>query len=119
VAALGKPLSVSHRILPEFREYERTSTVVVNAYLQPLMQSYMERRSARERGEKEQQEKMAHARRGGKMRRASSSCNRAAESRRWNRRRGNRCAPCYRVRRADWWARRRWRAQRVPKDSLL
>jgi len=44
---LGKPLSVSHRILPEFREYERTSTVVVNAYLQPLMQSYMERLSAR------------------------------------------------------------------------
>src|SRR6266403_5162930 len=43
VAELGKPLSVSHRILPEFREYERTSTVVVNAYLQPLMQSYMER----------------------------------------------------------------------------
>jgi N-methylhydantoinase A len=40
---LGKPLSVSHRILPEFREYERTSTVVVNAYLQPLMQSYMEK----------------------------------------------------------------------------
>ena len=39
---LGKPLSVSHKILPEFREYERTSTVVVNAYLQPLMQSYME-----------------------------------------------------------------------------
>jgi N-methylhydantoinase A len=44
---LGKPLSVSHRILPEFREYERTSTVVVNAYLQPLMQSYMERLSER------------------------------------------------------------------------
>lgn len=44
---LGKPLSVSHRILPEFREYERTSTVVVNAYLQPLMQSYMEKLSDR------------------------------------------------------------------------
>jgi N-methylhydantoinase A len=43
VAKLGRPLSVSHRILPEFREYERTSTVVVNAYLQPLMQGYMER----------------------------------------------------------------------------
>ena len=43
VSDLGKPLSVSHRILPEFREYERTSTVVVNAYLQPLMQSYMEK----------------------------------------------------------------------------
>jgi N-methylhydantoinase A len=40
---LGKPLSVSHQILPEFREYERTSTIVVNAYLQPLMQSYLEK----------------------------------------------------------------------------
>src|SRR6202521_6199354 len=47
VADLGKPLSVSHRILPEFREYERTSTAVVNAYLQPLMQSYMERLAER------------------------------------------------------------------------
>ncbi len=47
VAQLGKPLSVSHRILPEFREYERTSTVVVNAYLQPLMQSYMEKLAER------------------------------------------------------------------------
>ncbi len=47
VAELGKPLSVSHRILPEFREYERTSTVVVNAYLQPLMQTYMERLAER------------------------------------------------------------------------
>jgi N-methylhydantoinase A len=44
---LGKPLSVSHRILPEFREYERTSTVVVNAYLQPLMQSYLEKLASR------------------------------------------------------------------------
>ncbi|MGB8010942.1 MAG: hydantoinase/oxoprolinase family protein, partial [Terriglobales bacterium] len=44
---LGKPLSMSHRILPEFREYERTSTVVVNAYLQPLMQSYMEKLAER------------------------------------------------------------------------
>jgi N-methylhydantoinase A len=39
---LGLPLSVSHQILPEFREYERTSTVVVNAYLQPVMQHYLE-----------------------------------------------------------------------------
>jgi N-methylhydantoinase A len=36
------PLSFSHRILPEFREYERMSTVTVNAYLQPLMQRYLE-----------------------------------------------------------------------------
>jgi N-methylhydantoinase A len=39
---LNLPLSVSHKILPEFREYERTSTVVVNAYLQPAMQRYLE-----------------------------------------------------------------------------
>src|SRR5215831_3006066 len=57
---VGKPLSVSHKILPEFREYERTSTVVVNAYLQPLMQSYLEQLSERLRkltsqaGEKQQ-----------------------------------------------------------------
>ena len=40
--ALNIPLSVSHKILPEFREYERISTVVVNAYLQPVMQRYLE-----------------------------------------------------------------------------
>jgi N-methylhydantoinase A len=39
---LGLPLSLSHRILPEFREYERTSTIVVNAYLQPVMEKYLE-----------------------------------------------------------------------------
>ena len=38
---LGVPLSISHQILPEFREYERTSTVVVNAYLQPVMDRYL------------------------------------------------------------------------------
>jgi N-methylhydantoinase A len=40
--ALAVPLSISHQILPEFREYERTSTVVVNAYLQPVVQRYLE-----------------------------------------------------------------------------
>jgi N-methylhydantoinase A len=38
---LAIPLSISHQILPEFREYERTSTVVINAYLQPVMQRYL------------------------------------------------------------------------------
>ncbi len=37
------PVSVSHKILPEFREYERASTVLVNAYLQPVMQTYLEK----------------------------------------------------------------------------
>jgi N-methylhydantoinase A len=39
---LAVPLSISHQILPEFREYERTSTVVINAYLQTVMQRYLE-----------------------------------------------------------------------------
>jgi N-methylhydantoinase A len=42
LASLRVPLSVSHVILPEFREYERTSTVVINAYLQPVMKRYLE-----------------------------------------------------------------------------
>ncbi|HEX6624129.1 MAG TPA: hydantoinase/oxoprolinase family protein, partial [Pyrinomonadaceae bacterium] len=43
----GVPLSVSHGILPEYREYERTSTVTINAYLQPLMGAYLARLSKR------------------------------------------------------------------------
>ncbi|HEX8707232.1 MAG TPA: hydantoinase/oxoprolinase family protein [Pyrinomonadaceae bacterium] len=43
LSALGVPLSVSHVILPEYREYERTSTVTINAYLQPLMGAYLNR----------------------------------------------------------------------------
>jgi N-methylhydantoinase A len=39
--ALGIPLSISHRILPEFREYERASTVVANAYVAPKVGSYI------------------------------------------------------------------------------
>jgi N-methylhydantoinase A len=39
----AKHLSVAHRMLPEFREYERASTVVMNAYLQPVMQAYLRR----------------------------------------------------------------------------
>jgi N-methylhydantoinase A len=37
----GFPVSVSHEILPEFREFERTSTTVVNAYLVPVMSRYL------------------------------------------------------------------------------
>ncbi len=43
LTTLGVPLSISHQILPEYREYERTSTVTVNAYLQPLMGRYLNR----------------------------------------------------------------------------
>ncbi len=37
----------SHEIAPEFREFERLSTVVVNAYLGPVMRSYINRLSPR------------------------------------------------------------------------
>jgi N-methylhydantoinase A len=38
---LGLPVSLSSRVLPEYREYERTSTTVINAYLAPLMSRYL------------------------------------------------------------------------------
>src|ERR1051325_8587982 len=38
---VGLPLSVSHEILPEFREYERISTTVINAYLMPSVGGYL------------------------------------------------------------------------------
>lgn len=43
VSSLNRPVSVSHLILPEYREFERTSTVAINAYLQPMMGNYLKR----------------------------------------------------------------------------
>lgn len=34
--------SVSHEVLPEIREYERTSTTVINAYVKPVVERYLE-----------------------------------------------------------------------------
>ena len=39
-------ISLSSRVLPEFREYERASTVVVNAYVGPVMSRYSGRTGA-------------------------------------------------------------------------
>lgn len=36
-------ICASHEVAPEFREYERISTTVVNAYLGPVMQGYIRR----------------------------------------------------------------------------
>src|SRR5262245_58242455 len=36
-------VTCSHEVAPEFREYERLSTVVVNAYLGPVMEGYLAR----------------------------------------------------------------------------
>jgi N-methylhydantoinase A/oxoprolinase/acetone carboxylase beta subunit len=38
---LERPLSISHRLLAEYREYERFSTTVVNAYVAPRMSSHL------------------------------------------------------------------------------
>ena len=40
-AGLHVPLSLSSQVQPEFREYERFSTTVLNAYLQPVMDAYV------------------------------------------------------------------------------
>jgi N-methylhydantoinase A len=40
-------ISAGHEIAPEFREFERLSTVVLNAYLGPVMASYIRRLSPR------------------------------------------------------------------------
>ncbi len=37
------PLSLSADVAPEIREYERTSTACANAYVQPLMQRYLDK----------------------------------------------------------------------------
>ena len=37
----GLHVSASHEVLPRFREYERTSTTVVDAYLSPLLGRYL------------------------------------------------------------------------------
>jgi N-methylhydantoinase A len=39
----GVQVSLSHEVLPRWREYERTSTTVLDAYLKPLMHEYMSR----------------------------------------------------------------------------
>lgn len=40
-------ITASHQVCPEFREYERLSTTVVNAFLGPVMRGYLERLTPR------------------------------------------------------------------------
>ena len=42
----GVHVSPSHEVLPQFREYERCSTTVIDAYLSPLVGHYLERLGA-------------------------------------------------------------------------
>jgi N-methylhydantoinase A len=43
LAEIAIPVSISHRVLPEFREYERASTVVANAYLSRIVGDYIKK----------------------------------------------------------------------------
>ncbi len=45
--ASGIAVTLSSEVCPEMREYERTSTAIANAYLQPLMAGYLGRLKAR------------------------------------------------------------------------
>ena len=40
---LNIPVTISSEILPEFREYERLTTTLINAYLGPVISSYIKR----------------------------------------------------------------------------
>ena len=53
----GLHVSASHEVLPQFREYERCSTTVIDAYLSPLLGRYIERlaKACRERSVPEPQ----------------------------------------------------------------
>jgi len=37
------PITLSSEVMPEYREYERTATTVINAYVQPLIARYLDR----------------------------------------------------------------------------
>jgi N-methylhydantoinase A len=42
-AGFGGPLSLSHQVTGQYREFERTSTTVVDAYVRPAVSGYLER----------------------------------------------------------------------------
>ncbi len=46
-ACPGLAITASHKLLPEIKEYPRTSTTVVNAYLQPVVRAYLTSLQAR------------------------------------------------------------------------
>jgi N-methylhydantoinase A len=52
IAPLRRPLSQSHRILAEYREFERLSTTVINAYVAPKMSEHLKTLESRLGGAK-------------------------------------------------------------------
>jgi N-methylhydantoinase A len=47
LSSLGIPVTLSSEIFPEFREYERLTTTLINAYLGPVISSYIKRLQTR------------------------------------------------------------------------
>ena len=47
----GMPVSLSHEVVPEYREFERLSTTVLNAYIAPALEDYLARLESVLRGE--------------------------------------------------------------------
>jgi N-methylhydantoinase A len=45
----GVPVSLSSEVSPQMREYERFNTTIANAYIKPLMKSYLSRLAGRSR----------------------------------------------------------------------
>ena len=45
LAELDVPVTISSQLLPEFREYERLSTTLINAYLAPIISEYISKLS--------------------------------------------------------------------------
>ncbi|HBZ09986.1 MAG TPA: hydantoinase/oxoprolinase family protein [Bacillus bacterium] len=43
----GMPISISYDVLPKWKEYERGSTVIADAYIKPIVSSYLDQLSER------------------------------------------------------------------------
>ena len=90
-------ISLSHRVAREWREYERTSSTVVDAYIAPVVRRYLERLEYRDAG--------ARA-----WRCRSTSCSRAVASSPPNRRAISRCRRSSPGRSAGRWVASPWLA---------
>ena len=103
-AAPDVPVSISCDVSPQFREYERATTTVMNAYVMPRIERLASRLEAVVGRERLRRSGPYHA------------VQRRADERR-HRRGVIRCAPCCPDPRAGWWARSAWRGRQGSTTS--
>src|SRR3954447_6976964 len=108
----GVHISASHEVLPQFREYERCSTTVIDAYLSPLLGRYLGRLTEASAAGRPPQAAVVQSSRGGAR---PPGAGRDAVLRGRRRRRGG--GPVGRVERALRPGRRRGR-RRAPRARL-